>query len=92
MEELIKHREKLDTLDEKIIALLGERYAICREVAKHKKENDIPMMQTGRVEAVKKRCEELAIQHNIDPSFIRNLYGLIIDEACRLEDDIIGRP
>ena len=90
MDKLAKYRTELNTIDEQIIALLGQRYAICRNVARHKKEQQIPMMQHSRVNEVKERCAKLAIAQNIDPDFVRNLYSLIIDEACKIEDVIIN--
>ena len=60
MEQLTEYREAIDSIDEKLIELLGRRYAVCRDVARLKKERNIPMMQTGRVEQVKERCAALA--------------------------------
>lgn len=89
MEQLSAYRETIDSIDEKLIELLGRRYAVCREVARLKKQRNIPMMQTGRVEQVKERCVALAERHGVDPRFVRELYTLIINEACRIEDHII---
>ena len=92
MDELSKYRAELNNIDEQIITLLGQRFAICRDVAKHKKAQNIPVMQHGRVNEVKDRCADLAIDHKVNPDFVREMYGLIIDEACRIEDDIINNP
>ncbi len=89
MEKLAQYRTLIDSIDNQIIDLLGRRYAVCRDVACFKKERDIPMMQNGRVDQVKERCASLAVVHGIDPEFIRELYTLIINEACRVEDRII---
>jgi chorismate mutase len=35
--------------------LLGERFEVCRQVAYHKREHDIPMMQPERVVEVRER-------------------------------------
>jgi chorismate mutase len=88
-EKLSKFRVELDSLDEQLVALLGRRYEICRDVARFKKEHKIPMMQSGRVAAVKERCARLGDAHNVDPDFVARLYSLIIGESCRLEDEII---
>jgi chorismate mutase len=89
MSTLEELRERLNRIDEQLITALGERYEVCRAVAKFKKENNIPMMQPARVEEVKNRCAAMAEHKNVNPEFVRNLYGLIIAEACRLEDSII---
>jgi len=91
MEALGRFRSQLNEIDESIIALLGRRYAVCREVADYKREHGIPMMQPARVAEVKERCAQIADRHGVNPDFARRLYGVIIDEACRLEDEIIDR-
>jgi chorismate mutase len=85
-------RQQLNSLDEQIVRLLGRRYEICRAAARHKRENGIPMMQPGRVAEVKERCARMAGEHEVDPGFVRRLFGMIIDEACRMEDEIIEKP
>ncbi len=89
MEALSKFREELNELDEQLVELLGKRYQVIREVGHFKKANTIPMMQSKRVEKVKDRCAEMGKKVQLDPDFIRGLYTLIIDEACRIEDLIM---
>ncbi len=87
-----EYRAQIDAFDEKLIEVLGRRYAVCRDVARHKKAQGIPMMQGGRVNQVKDRCAALAAANDVDPDFVRELYTLIINEACRIEDQIMGAP
>lgn len=88
-EALSKFRAELNELDSSLIELLGRRFAVVKAVGEHKKQHNIPMMQQGRVEQVKARCAALGEQHGLDPHFVRKLYALIIEEACRVEDVII---
>lgn len=83
-------RERIDRIDEQLLSLLAERAAVCREVAEHKRGNDIPMMQPDRVAAVGDRWAELARERGLDEAFARRLCKAIVDESCRLEDEIIG--
>lgn len=92
MEPLKEFRLALNQLDEQLVALLGKRFEICRQVALFKREHGIPMMQPARVEEVKARSAAIASRHGVNPEFVRKLYGSIIDEACRLEDEIIDSP
>jgi 4-amino-4-deoxychorismate mutase len=92
MEKLQLWRDELDQLDDQIISLFSRRYAICREVAAYKKETGIPMMQTGRVNEVKKRAAEKGRVRGLREVFVTALYDLIIDEACQIEDEIIDGP
>lgn len=83
-------RVQINTLDDAIINLIAQRIDICAQVAAYKRTHNIPMMQPGRVEAVKQRCAERAANHGLAPEFAIALYERIIDEACRLEDNIIN--
>jgi chorismate mutase len=83
-------RARIDDLDRQITALLADRLQVCAEVATYKRQHAIPMMQPDRVEAVKDRCAALGASKGLRAEFVRELYGRIIDEACRLEDEIIG--
>ncbi|MCR9278929.1 MAG: chorismate mutase family protein [Pseudomonadaceae bacterium] len=89
MEKLADFRKQINALDIEIIALLGKRLDVCRNVGEYKKANEIPMMQSARVGEVKDRVAKLGAEHKLDPDFMRSLYTLIIDEACRIEDEII---
>jgi chorismate mutase-like protein len=89
MNELINFREKIDEIDEKIVGYIKERLEICKAVAEYKSQNDIPMMQPGRVQEVLNKRRELADRLSINPNLVENIYKLIVDEACILEDKII---
>jgi chorismate mutase-like protein len=91
MDKLQNFRERIDTIDEKIIRLISERLGICKEVAEFKSENDIPMMQPERVKEVLRKRKELADELLINPALVGNIYKLIVEEACQLEDEIIER-
>lgn len=89
MKQIEIFRKELNEIDASLIELLGRRFKIIRDVGNYKKDNDIPMMQSKRVEEVKDRCAKMGEQYDLDNTFIRNIYTTIIDEACRLEDIII---
>ena len=85
-------RARLDTLDEEIARLLGERFEICREVAYHKRVHDIPMMQPERVVEVRERYLERGGEANLPPEFTAALFELLIAATCKLEDELIAQP
>lgn len=88
---LERFRYEIDETDAQIIEMLGRRFNICRKIAQLKKEQGIPMMQHGRVEAVKERCSKLGIQNGLNPTLVVDIYTLIIAQSCLLETEIIGR-
>lgn len=90
MQELKPLRQKIDALDDRIIELLGQRFEIVRDVAALKAEKGIPAVLPDRIEEVKARCADLGAGKGLDPHFVRNLYTVIIDYACSLEDNLIA--
>lgn len=94
MSGLEPFRARLDTLDEQIARLLGERFDVCRKIARHKRAHDIPMMQPHRVAAVRARYEARGAEVGLPPDFTAALFELLIGATCKLEDELIagGEP
>ena len=91
MASLPEFRARIDALDAQIIRAVADRLSVCREVAEFKKAQGIPMMQPERVEAVKENAASAAVAAGLRRTFALHLYSVIIDEACRLEDDVINQ-
>jgi methylmalonyl-CoA epimerase len=87
---LASFRERIDRVDEQLLSVLAERTAICREVAEHKREHDIPMMQPDRVAAVEARWAELAAERGLDEDFARSLARTVVAENCRIEGTMMS--
>ena len=82
-------RDRLDTIDDQIAKLLGERLEICREVAVYKSEHEIPMMQPERVKVVRERYLQRGAEHDLPQEFSSDLFDLLIATTCRLEDELM---
>jgi methylmalonyl-CoA epimerase len=87
---LASFRERIDRVDEQLLSALAERTAICREVAEHKREQGIPMMQPDRVTEVEARWAELAAERGLDADFARSLARAIVAESCRIEGMLVS--
>lgn len=83
-------RARLDAVDVTLLDTLRRRIGVCVEIAVHKREHGIPMMQPHRIGLVQRRAAEYGTEHGIDLEFLRRLYDLIIAETCRVEDEVIG--
>jgi chorismate mutase len=92
MSGLEPFRRRLDELDEQIAGLLGERFSICREIALHKRANEIPMMQPERVVAVRERYLARGAEVDLPVDFTRALFELLIAATCKMEDELIDAP
>ncbi|WP_051806997.1 chorismate mutase [Streptomyces sp. NRRL F-2664] len=92
-EEVLRpFRERLETLDQQLAELVAARLTVCCEVAEVKRTHGIPMMQPHRVTAVREAYAARGERLGLSPDFMRSLATLLIDEACRLEDEIIDAP
>ncbi len=87
---LEEFRRRLDELDEEIARRLGERFAICREIALYKREHAIPMMQPDRVEQVRSRYLARGAEVQLPADFTAELFELLIAATCRMEDELIA--
>ncbi len=83
-------RNRLDRIDAELLDKIRERIECCVEIARFKRANGVPMMQPHRIHTVHRRAAEYGAAHGVDRAFLRRLYGLIIEETCRVEDEIIG--
>ncbi len=88
---LAPYRARLDEIDAQLVDLLGERFQICREVAVHKSENEIAMMQPGRVEIVRARYLQHGAEVDLPADFTGAFFDLLIDATCRAEDELMDR-
>jgi chorismate mutase len=88
---LAPFRARLDEIDAQLVDLLGERFQICREVAVHKSQNEIEMMQPGRVEIVRARYLQHGAEVDLPGGFTAALFDLMIDATCRAEDELMER-
>ena len=90
MSHLERFRREIDSIDDQLIDLLARRFELCRTVARHKLAHGIPVVMPDRIEQVKARCGEQAENRAVDSAFVRALYTMIIDEACRIEHEIMA--
>lgn len=86
------YRRRLDELDDGVARLLGERFAVCREIAEYKRIHEIPMMQPDRVMQVRARYLARGREAELPEDFTAALFELLIGATCRMEEELIGAP
>src|SRR5271156_460087 len=89
MNGLEPFRQRLDALDGEITRLLGQRFAVCREIALYKRQHDIPMMQPDRVLKVREGYLARGAEAELPPDFAVTLFELLIGATGRREDELI---
>lgn len=83
-------RDELDAIDKRFLEELCARIEKCVEIGHFKRENAVPMMQPHRIGVVQERAARFGEKRGINQEFLRKLYDLIIEETCRVEDQVIG--
>ncbi|MEH7856056.1 chorismate mutase, partial [Bacillus thuringiensis] len=55
----------------------------------YKYKYNINMMQPKRIEEVLKKTSIIAKEENINPKYIEDIFKIIINETCEVEDKLI---
>jgi isochorismate pyruvate lyase len=84
---LAPYRAKIDALDAQIVALLGQRFDVIRDVAVLKAKHGIAPILPDRVEEVVSHARARAEKAGVDPKLVEKIYRIIIDTACQEEED-----
>jgi len=88
MNDLNDFRNKIDEIDNNIVKLLLERFAVVKEIAKYKKEHGLDVLQKAREAEVLKK---IAVQINDEEytEYILKIYSEIFDASKSLQREII---
>ncbi|HVQ44918.1 MAG TPA: chorismate mutase [Candidatus Saccharimonadia bacterium] len=72
------YRTQIDALDRQIIALLGQRFAVTKQVGEYKQIHHLPILDADRETALQERLRTLAIDAHLDPELCLVLYEIIL--------------
>src|SRR6267142_2843939 len=81
-------RAKIDSLDKKLIEILGARQRAVKEIGIYKAKNNIPPLQAARFQEVMKRSIEAGKKEGLSPEFITKLLTAIHEESLRVEESL----
>jgi len=81
-------RKKIDSLDKALIALLGERERVVKEIGVYKAKNNIPALQADRFKQVIEKSIEAGKKEGLSETFVTELMNAIHKESLRIEEDI----
>jgi 4-amino-4-deoxychorismate mutase len=87
---LAELRADIDAIDRELVALLARRFTVVHRVAVVKKRDGLPAVLPERIAVVKRQARALAENAGLSPDFVESLYHLIIEEACRLEEEFLA--
>ena len=87
--KLEDYREKIDAVDEKLIALFAERMELSRAIAEYKKENGLPVLDASRE---KEKLKSVAERSPVElREYTRRLYALLFELSRDYQRELIGK-
>jgi len=86
MPELKELRLKIDSLDEQILHLLGERARVCREIGATKKERGAPVRDADRENEVYKHIKAKADALGLDSMQVERVYREIVNMCSSVQE------
>ncbi|MGL4331507.1 MAG: chorismate mutase, partial [Bacteroidales bacterium] len=90
-ENLATLRRQIDELDNQLLETLAKRMRIAREIAIYKKENNMPVLQSGRYdEIINKRCAQGA-EMDLSVDFVKEVMEAIHEESVRQQLELINK-
>lgn len=85
MDDLEKHREKINEIDEKLLELFAQRAFLVKEIGRIKKEQGIPIHDKEREKKIKAALGEKAKEYKISKRFIESVWESIFQQSYNLE-------
>lgn len=89
-QQIAEARQQIDGIDQQLMQLLETRFRCCLAVGELKRRYGRPVMQPGRVQEVTDKAAAAGAARGMSPEFARQVWQLIIDEACRMEHDLMA--
>jgi len=86
-QDLDASRVKIDSLDNQLIKILGERERIVKAIGIYKAKNHIPPLQAARFQQVVEKGIAAGNKEGLSTEFITELLNAIHKESLRIEGD-----
>jgi chorismate mutase len=86
-QDLDVKRVKIDSLDDQLIKILGERERVVKAIGIYKAKNHIPPLQEARFKQVVEKGISAGNKEGLSAEFITELLNAIHKESLRIERD-----
>jgi len=87
---LAELREQIDKLDDKLLQVLEKRMKISEEIGKHKKANNITILQTQRWDDIIKNRINLGTRKGLSEEFILKIFQTIHQESINMQTAVMN--
>jgi len=85
------HRKKIDSLDQQLIKVLGERERIVKEIGVYKAKNNIPPLQASRFQQILERAIKAGKEEGLSEEFITEFLNALHRESLRIEEELTAK-
>ena len=79
-------RKQIDSLDKKMIEVLGQRERVVEQIGVYKAKNNIPPLQAARFQKVLENGIAAGKQEGLSAEFVTELLNAIHKESLRIEE------
>lgn len=90
MSLLEQYREKVDSIDNQMLELLGRRMKIIREIGEYKSKNNVTIFQLRRWERILNTRIEAGEKNGLSRDFIKQLLDLVHKESIQIQTEVMN--
>ena len=80
---LKEYRNTIDSIDDALVSLLGERFEVTDKVGELKATHNFPAQDKSREAEQITRLTKLAKKNNVDPDFIQKFHSVIVHQVLK---------
>lgn len=91
LNKIEQFRNRIDSIDQQMIELLGQRMRIVEEIGEYKKNNNVAVFQLRRWEDMLQSRIDFGKKFELNEEYIKNLLQLVHNESIRKQADILNR-
>lgn len=84
-------RQSIDSLDDEMIQLLGQRMRLADRIGEYKKSNDISILQTTRWNCILERMQREGAKQGLSEDFIRQFLEAVHMESIAHQTAVFGK-
>ncbi|AWH90404.1 chorismate mutase [Buchnera aphidicola (Melanaphis sacchari)] len=89
--DLLHFRSEINTIDTNIVKLLAKRKKLVLNIAQSKIKNNKPIRDKKREESLLNELTKLGKKNHLNPSYIKNLFELIIEESVLIQTKMLQK-
>jgi chorismate mutase len=90
-ESLTSLRHQIDELDDQLLELLAKRMRVSSEIARFKKANNMPVLQTGRYDEILTKRVKQGKELGMSEEFLKVLLEAIHEESVHTQLELINK-